>query len=316
MSIVALAFLAVVAPFGLWNDYLRDLLALSMIFAILALSLNVVVGYMGEMCFGHQMFFGIGAYTSALLSIHTGISPWLGILIAVAGAAGFGFLVGLVALRAMRGVYLAIVTFGLGAILWQIVFNEHRLTGGARGISGISRLSLPGVVFNDEVSLYYLGLVFLVATLYFFVRWERSRFGRAIVAVRENEELARSVGINSYIYLVLTFTIAAAFAGLAGSLYAHFLTVVNPYLFAPPYLLAMIIMVIVGGKGTLGGPILGAFIYTFGLNLLPFSKEIDIVVFGVVLLALILLAPQGAYPYLRTLATRLVTRASRRNQLV
>lgn len=307
-GLIVLAIAAVVAPFALWNDFLKDLLVLAMIYAIMAMGLNVVVGYMGEMSFGHQAFFGIGAYTSALLSVHTGVSPWLDTLAGFVVGGLVGLVIGAVALRAMRGTSLAIVTFGAGAIIWQIALNEFDITGGARGISGVRRLALPGLVFNTEVSLYFLVLVFLAIIVYFLIRWERSRFGRAVIAIRENEELAKSVGINSYMYLVLTFGIAAALTSLAGSLYAHYLTVVNPYLFGTYYLLGMIIMVIVGGKGTIGGPILGAFIFSFVINLLPTDRDIDLVIFGGILLVIILLAPQGAYPYLKSLVVRLAAR--------
>ena len=305
---VLLGALAVAAPFILWNAFLRDLLVLFVIFSILALSLNIVIGYMGQFCFGHQAFFGLGAYTTALLSIHTGVSPWLGVLAGVAVAGGLGCIIGLVALRAMRGLYLAIVTYGIGVIMWLIFLNEYTITGGPRGLYGIARLAVPGLVFSTEISLYFLALAFLVFTVYFLTRWERSRFGRAVIAIRENEELARSIGINSYIYYVMAFTLATAVAGLAGCLYAHYLTIVNPYLFSTYYLFAMIIMVIVGGTGTLGGPILGSFIFTFGLRLLPTTKEIDLVIFGGILLAIIITMPRGAYPYLESLFTRLTAR--------
>lgn len=302
---VVLGIVAIAAPFVLWNDYLKDLLVLSVIFAIMALSLNVVVGYMGQMCFGQQVFFGIGAYTTAMVSVHTGASPWFGMLVGVAVGGLFGFVLGLIVLRAMRDVYLAIVTFGVGAIMYQIVFNEFEITGGPMGISGIKRLALPGLTFNTETSLYFLALAFLVLVIYFLTRWERSRFGRAVIAIRENEQLARAIGINSYMYLVGAFAMAAALAALSGCLYAHYLTVVNPYLFSMYYLLAMIIMVFVGGKGTLGGPIIGALIFTFGLNLLPTTKQIDLVIFGATLLAIIVLLPRGAYPYVKPLFNRL-----------
>ena len=177
------------------------------------------------------------------------------------------------------------------------------------GISGIKRLALPGLTYNTETSLYFLALAVLVLVIYFLTRWERSRFGRAVIAVRENEELARAIGINSYMYLVGTFAMAGALASLAGCLYAHYLTVVNPYLFSMYYLTAMIVMVFVGGKGTLGGPIIGALIFTFGLNLLPTTKQIDLVIFGATLLAIIVLVPGGAYPYLKSLFTRLVVQS-------
>jgi branched-chain amino acid transport system permease protein len=308
-----LGALALGGPFILGNLFLRDLLVLFVIFAILALSMDIIMGYMGQLSFGHQAFFGLGAYTTAMLSTRLGASPWLGILVAVALAAAFGFLVGYIALRVTRGVYLSIITYGIATALWVVVRESYEFTGGPSGIYPLPPLAitvphLPQVIFNNEVSFYYLAFAFVIFTAYLIIRWLHSRFGRAVIAIRENEELAKSVGIYSFRYYVLAFTLATALAGLSGGLYAHYLRFVNPMLFSPQYLFMMLIMVIIGGTGTIGGPILGSAIYVFVLESLPTAREVTYVIFGIIVVLLVLFMPQGIYPRLSLVFNRLISR--------
>ena len=304
---IALGVFAIGCPFLITTVYLRQLLILFIIFSILALSLDIVLGYMGQFSFGHQVALGFGAYTVGFLSVTRRISPspWLSFLASIGVGAGFGLIVGLVALKATRGVYLAIITFGIGKILRAYFYVLPEVTGGSRGIHLIPSLGVPGLTFDTQISFYYLALGFLIFTVYLITRWLRSPFGRAVVAIRENEELAKSTGINSYKYYVMAFTLATALAGLSGSLYAFYMKSITPALFGLDYMLMMLIMVIIGGTGTIGGPILGAAIYVFGLNLLPVDKEIALVIFGAIVLACIILLPRGIYPYLKALVARL-----------
>jgi len=302
-----LGALALAGPFILRSIYLRDLLVLFVIFAILALSLDIIMGYMGQYSFGHQMFFGLAAYTTAMLSVMVGVSPWLSFFAGIGLATGFGFLVGYLTLRATRGVYLAIVTYGIAVVLFIVVLQSYEFTRGPTGIYPIPPLAVPGLVLNTEISFYYVALAFLIFTGYLITRWLRSRFGRAVVAIRENEELAKSTGIFSFRYYVLAFTMAAALAGLAGSLYAHYLGVVNPMLLSTSYIVMMLLMVIVGGTGTIWGPIVGSAIYVFGLNLLPTTAQITFVIFGAIILACVIFLPQGIYPRLASVFSRPAT---------
>ena len=306
---MVLGSLAIAAPFILRSYYLRDILVSFVIFSMLALSLNIVMGYMGQYSFGHQAFFGLAAYASAMLSVKLGVSPWLGFLAGVGLATVFGFLVGFVALRAMRGVYLAIFTYAIAVTLWVFAMQSYGVTGGPSGIRSIPPLAiiiphLPHVVFDTEISFYYLALGFLVLTVYVIISWLCSRAGQAVIATRENEELAKATGVDSFRYLVRTFAFAAALAGVAGSLYAYYLGVVNPMLFSMKYMLMMLIMVILGGTGTIGGPILGAFIYTFLLSLLPVTTQISYVILGVIVLSCIVFMPCGVYPKLQSVISR------------
>lgn len=296
----------IAAPFILNNEYLRYLLNIFVIYAILALSLDIILGYMGQFSFGHQVALGLGAYAVGFLSVTWKISPspWISLIVGVAIAAVFGLLIGTVALRQTRGVYLAIITFGIGVILTTLTYSAYRITGGSRGISLIPPLSIGGLTFNTDITSYFLNLVFLAFTIYLIQRWLRSRFGIAVVAIRENEDLARSTGINSYKHYVMAFTLASALAGLSGTLFALYMKAITPALFGTDYMLMALIMVIIGGTRSLGGPILGSAIYVFGLRLLPVNKEFALVIFGFILLLCILFLPQGIYPYLESLINR------------
>lgn len=279
---------------------------LFIIFSILALSLDIVLGYMGQFSFGHQVALGFGAYTVGFLSVMWRIapSPWISFFASICVGAAFGFLIGVVALKATRGVYLAIITYGVGKILRTYFYVLPEITGGSRGIHLIPSLQISPIKFNTQISFYYLALGCLIFTAYLMTRWLRSPFGRAVVAIRENEELAKSTGINSYKYYVMAFTLATALAGLSGSLYAFYMKSITPALFNTDYMLMMLIMVIIGGSGTIGGPILGSAIYVFGLNLIPIGKESALVVFGAILLACIIFLPRGIYPNLKELFYR------------
>jgi branched-chain amino acid transport system permease protein len=300
---IPLGIFAIGCPFIITSIYLRQLLILFLIFSILALSLDIILGYMGQFSFGHQVALGFGAYTVGFLSVMWRISPspWLSFFASIGVGAAFGLIIGLVALRATRGVYLAIITFGVAKILRTYFYVLPEVTGGSRGISLIPSLAVPPLKFDTQISFYYLALGCLILTVYLITRWLCSPFGRAVVAIRENEDLAKSTGINSYKYYVMAFTLSTALAGFSGSLYAFYMKSITPALFNIDYMLMMLIMVIVGGSGTIGGPILGAAIYVFGLNLIPIGKELALVVFGGILLACIIFLPRGIYPYLKEL---------------
>lgn len=308
--LVLLGF-AVAAPFILNTIYYRELLIMSGIFAILALSLNVIMGYMGQFSFGHAAFFGIGAYTSALLSKELGWSVWLGFLAAIIVTAALGLLLAYVCLRRMRGVYLAIATFGFGTVAQAVAINWYSLTRGSSGLPGIPAptIAIPGlpeIVFRSEISYYYLALLFVVFTIYLMARLLHSRFGRGLIALRENENLGMSIGIANFRYYVLAFALSTALAGLAGALYAHYRHFMCPDLLGLPYMFMMLIMVIVGGVGTLGGPVLGAVIFVFGSEWLRVAGEFRFIIFGVILLLCVIFMPQGVYPSLVSLWNRFI----------
>jgi branched-chain amino acid transport system permease protein len=316
-----LMVLGCIAPLILRTNYLRELLVLTGIFILMAESMNVVMGYMGLYSFGHAAFFGTGAYASALLSLRLGVSPWLGFLAAIVLAAAFGAFVGFLCLRRTRGIYLAIVTFAFGVVMWLIAMQWSSLTGGNEGIPGVPSpvITIPFLYkfeFRSELSYYYLILALLAFTLYFLSRLLCSRFGRALLCARDNEDLAKAIGINPFKYYVAAFTLAAAAAGLAGAAYGHHLGFVNPMLLGLDYTFAMLISVIVGGIGTLAGPVIGAVIYIWVSELLHATMEFRLMIFGAILLLAILFMPNGVYPFLITFWNRLVIKrlSERRNR--
>lgn len=303
-------------PFILRTDYWKNLLVLAVIFAMLTLSLDIIISGMGQFSLGHNAFFAIGAYTSSLLFLRLGVTPFLGFLAALASAGLAGLLVGYIALRATRGVYLAVVTLGFSVILYMVARYFIDFTGGTWGITDIPPpvIAIPGlpeIVFKSETSYYYLALAFLFVVMYVIYRWQRSRFGRAAAALRENEMLAKSTGVSPSRLYTMAFVLAAAIAGLSGALYAHWVYYVSPTLFGIFYMFKLLIMLFVGGVGTIGGPVLGALIFTLLPEWLPTSEVVDFFIFGIILLISILFMPQGVYPSLRSLGKNFIGRLSR-----
>ena len=306
---IALLFIAIALPFILRGDYFRHLLVMTCIFAVLALGLDIVMGYMGEISLGHAAFFGVGAYTSALLSLRLGVPVWLSWLVAILFAGILGLLIGYVSLSRTRGVPFAIVTFGFGLSLWLLCSNWYNLT---RGFSGISRIPHPVIAipkvfiieFKSPFSYYYLVLTSLVITIYLIRRFLQCRFGRAIIALRENEDLASSVGVDPLRYYTIAFALSAALAGLSGASFSHFVRFITPDLFGMDYVFMMLIMVIVGGRGTTVGPVLGAAIFVLVPEWLRMVEQLRPVLLGVFFLLCIIFLPGGVYPGLVTLWNR------------
>jgi branched-chain amino acid transport system permease protein len=297
-------------PLVIRNKYDLELLVISMIFAIFALSLNLILGFMKQFTFGHQAFLGIGAYTSAILAQKGGVPVWLSILAAIVMSGLVGYLVGYIALRSTRGMALAIVTLGFGVIVLLFVSRAYGLTNGMSGLHGIPPLSirLPfGTAFElkSERQFFYVALAALVLTMYFLQRLLRSRFGRSIISLGENEDLAASVGVSPFHTYLMTFVISTALAGFSGALYAHYLRFIQPSVLTLNYMVMAMIMVLVGGSGTLGGPVVGAWLFTYVPDHLPMNDQTKKVIFGIILFLVILFMKKGIFPYLLSFWERL-----------
>jgi branched-chain amino acid transport system permease protein len=304
--VVAAAF----APLVVWNPYQLHTLIMAGIFAVLALSLNLLLGYTGQLSLGHAAFFGIGAYASALLSVKLEWSPWLGMLaaIVVPGLAGWG--IGRLALK-LRGAYFVLLTISFAGVISLVSVNWMDLTNGPLGIPGVPALAialpgLPELSLRTKGAFYYLVLAAVVLAYLVCRRIIASRIGRALVALRENETLAESVGIDGTFYLVLAAAISAAMAGAAGGLYAHYTRFVSPEVFLFTYTVTMVIMVVAGGKGTLAGPVVGAVIFTVlpeALRALT-SWQWQMLLYGILLIATLFFMPNGIVPALAARVAR------------
>ena len=299
-----LLVVAASAPLWVWNPYHLHTLIMAGIFAVLALSLNLLLGYTGQLSLGHAAFYGIGAYASALLSVKLEWSPWLGMLAAVVlpGLAGWG--IGRLALK-LRGAYFVLLTISFAGVVSLVSVNWMDLTNGPLGIPGVPALAvalpgLPELSFRGKGAFYYLVLAAVIAAYVLCRRLVASRVGRALVALRENEALAESVGIDGTHYLVLAAMLSAMMAGAAGGLYAHYTRFVSPEVFLFTYTVTMVIMVVAGGKGTLAGPVLGAVLFTVlpeALRALA-SWQWQMLLYGVLLIAALFFMPRGIVPAL------------------
>lgn len=279
-----------------------------LIYSMLTLSLDIIISGEGLLSFGHQIFFAIGGYTASLLAKELGVTFLPGILAALLFSGLAGFIIGLIILRKLRATYLAITTLALSQVLFPLFQSRIITKTMLHGVFGIVDIPfaeinipfLPKIVFKSETSCYYLVLLILFVMIYLIVSWKRSRFGRAAVAIRENEKLAKSIGINSYIVLTMGFSLSTAMAGLTGAVYAYYVHAVNPHMFGTAYMLIMFICLYIGGAGTIVGPIVGAFIYTFAVKPLPISEPSKLIILGSILLTFILFIPQGVYPFLQS----------------
>jgi branched-chain amino acid transport system permease protein len=293
------ALAAVTAPLWLPSPYHLHVLIMAGIFTILATSLNLLLGYAGQLSLGHTAFFGIGAYTSALLALRLDWSFWAGLPAGTAAAGLAGFVIGRLALK-VRGAYFVLVTISFAGVINLVSVNWMELTNGPLGLPGVPPPELWGWSFRTKAAYYYLVLGGAALAVLACRRLVRSRVGRAFLALRENEALAESVGIDAVHYLVVAAVTSAALAGMAGSLYAHYTRLVSPEVFLFTYTVTMVIMVVAGGKGTLAGPVVGALLFTAlpeGLREVV-AWQWQMVLYGVLLVLLVFFLPRGVVPAL------------------
>ena len=285
-------------PIFVQAKYPLHLLIMVGIWSIATSSLNLILGYTGQASLGHAAFFGIGAYASALLMIKIGFSFWLALPLASLVAALCGFLIGLPALRT-RGSYFAIATLGFKLIVTIIIEHWEDFTQGGAGISGIPKadpIPLPflgEVAFTTITGQYYLVLFFLTLTLFFIYRIVHSPVGRTYLAIRGSEALAESMGINSMWNKIVSFTVSAFFAGLAGALYASYHGFISPDTSNFHIGFDLLIYLLVGGVATMAGPIIGAFIMTLIPESLQFLLEYRIILYGSFLIVVVIFLPRG-----------------------
>lgn len=302
--VLALA-MAATAPAWVWNPYHLHTLIMAGIFAVLALSLNLLLGYTGQLSLGHAAFFGIGAYATGLLTVKLEWSPWIGLLAAIVLPGAAGYLIGRLALK-LRGAYFVLLTISFAGCVSLVSVNWMDLTNGPLGLPGVPPLEvalpgLPALSLRTKPAFYYVVLIAVALSYLVCVALIRSRVGRALVALRENETLAASVGIDGTHYLVLAAVVSAAMAGFGGGLYAHYTRFVSPEVFLFTYTVTMVIMVVAGGKGTLAGPIVGAVLFTVLPEALraATSWQWQMLLYGVLLVGVLFFMPEGIVPAAR-----------------
>ncbi len=287
------------APFFVHDPYFLHILVISEIWVILSMSLNLIMGYTGQVSMAHGAIYGIGAYTSTLLCLKLGFSFWISLPIAMSLSMICGLLIGLPSFRA-TGTHFAILTLGFGLVLYDIFNNFLDLTNGPVGLTGIPPPNpVFGLTFNSKQSYYYLVFFFMFFVLYLMKRLSVSTWGRAFVAIREDEVLAKSLGINILKYKTISMTVSSGITGLAGVLYAHYILFIDPVSFTLLAGLNMVIMPVVGSMGTFIGPIIGAVLLTVLPEFLRVATGLREVIYGLMLLFFLIFLPMGIFRFLK-----------------
>jgi len=312
IAVLVVVGLALLPSLGLKRYYVT-LMTQVLILGIAAASLDLLAGVGNMVSFGHTIFFGIGAYTVAILATKAGVTGYFPTLLAAAGMAfAVALVTGLIALRA-TGVGFLIITLALNQVVWGLAFQWMALTGGENGIFGFSRGPIFGLKANGNV--YYLFClamaVLLVGGLYFVYR---SPFGLILSAIREQPRRVRALGYNVWTYRYIAFVVAGLIAGVAGGLFAFFNSYASPSDLALPLATELLIMVILGGTGTLFGPLVGAFILVFLSNLLSSVLARWMTVLGITYIIIIMFAPDGIVGIARRYLAPLVGKRATKGQ--
>ncbi|MCP4625031.1 MAG: branched-chain amino acid ABC transporter permease [bacterium] len=289
-----LAIVSVIAliPLFIRNTYYIQILIFIGLYSILALSLNLLNGYVGLLSIGHAAFYGIGAYASAKLVMEVGLPFPLAMFGSGIIAGIFGYLIAKPTLR-LSGIYMTLATLGFNMIFFLVLQNWMSFTNGPLGIMDIPPPSIFGYVIESRIQYYYLIFFLLLLTIGSMHRLMTCRFGRALVGIRENELAAEAMGVHTTRYKIQAFVLAAFYAGIAGSYYAHFVKYISPdsfYIYESFILLAMLAF---GGQGNLIGPVVGAAILIVIPEVFRFLQEYRMLVYGSVLIIMMLVRRQG-----------------------
>ena len=300
--IIALLLLPVVID----DPYLLRIIILTSIFAILSASWDLLSGFTGQMNFGHALFFGVAAYTTALLNLHADLPPILSIPLGALGAVLAGLVIGIPCLR-LRGTYLALTTLAFPIILMGIVFVIPSVTGGELGVSGLDRLS------GSRVSNYYITVILMLVLGAAMWKITDSKTGIILHAIREDELAVRASGINTTKYKLMAFCLSGFFAGVAGGLYAHVMRTAGPSTLEVSLSFQVVIWSVFGGIVTIYGPIAGVFILFPFMEFLRILPKARMLLFAFVVLFTLLFMPEGLIPWIRDKIERECPRCKVRN---
>lgn len=268
-------------------------IALGGLFAIVAIGLNLLVGYAGKISFGHNAFMALGAYTTGILTVRYDWPPLLAMIAAIVGTGLVAFIIGAPLLR-VRGHYLAMITLAFAQVIIIVSTRWTEVTGGLTGIPGVPDFSIFGYAFDTKVKMYYLIWFAVIALFLLSFRVVDSRFGRALQALGAHEAAAGALGVDVVRYRIQIFVLSAVFAALAGSLYAHFLNYVNGTFFDLSVMIQLMAILVVGGIGTLWGPIIGAVLLVWVSQNLGGYAEYSQLIFGLLYGGALLFLPRGA----------------------
>lgn len=303
---VLFVLLLVLLPLLTRDMYILRILAIAAIFSIYAASWDLLSGFVGQVSFGHALFFGVAAYTTALLNLRLGLSPVITIPLGAFAAVLVGLLVGIPCLR-LKGPYLGLATLAFPIMLMGIIFVFPGFFGGELGISGITRLA------SSRLTEYYIAVICMLVLCYIMWKITDSKIGIIFHAIREDEIAVRASGINTIKYKLLAFCLSGFFAGLAGGLYTHFLRIAGPSMLAVFMSFQAIIWAIFGGIVTIYGAVVGVFILFPALEILRAAAEYRMLIFALIVLLVLRVMPQGITTFARDKLERECPRCKVRN---
>jgi branched-chain amino acid transport system permease protein len=291
---------ALLFPILFKDPYFLHMAILIGIYGLLSISLNLLLGYTGQLSLGHAAFFGVGAYLSSLTCLNLGIPLWGGVAVALCGSGLLGFFVARLAFK-LRGAYFVIMTIGIAEVLKLVALNWVDLTKGPMGLTDIAapeiHLGFMTIDFSQKMPYFYLVLFFVVLAFILQNRLVNSTFGRSFIAIRENEDLAESIGIDAFKYLVIVVIVSSSIAGVAGSLYAHYVSFIDPGVFAFFISVNAVMMAIGGGQGTQAGPLLGAILFTLIPEWLRIFGDARMAVYALMVIFIVIFMPKGMLFY-------------------
>jgi branched-chain amino acid transport system permease protein len=303
-ALIVLAIGLGLLPVFVSSDYYLSILIFIGINAIAVMGLSLLMGYAGQISLGHAAFLGIGAYCSGVLTVKFGFPVLLAFGCGVFLSALMAVAIAVPTLK-LKGHYLAVATLGFGEIIF-IIFNELLdLTGGPSGLSGIPSVGLLGATVTGTRAFFYLVWILVLSLLLFSLNVIHSRMGRALRAVHGSDLAAEAMGIDVSRLKVQVFVLSAVYASIAGSLYAHFVTFISPPTFGLFASILLLMMVVIGGSGSIWGALLGAGILTLLPEYLRALKDFDVLVYGILLVVILLFMPEGLFKGLTVLAGRL-----------
>ncbi|WP_456279193.1 branched-chain amino acid ABC transporter permease [Bacillus sp. AK128] len=313
---IVLLVIAIIIPLVTENQYYLHIFSTVFIWTIAVYGLNMIGGFTGQLSLAHAGFFAIGAYSLGVLTVKVGLNFWLSFILAIIITTIVGFLIGLIALRTKEH-FFAIYTLCVGYIIYLIIYKWEAVTEGVRGLIGIPAPTPIGpITFDSPKSVYYLMLFFMVVAIFLFKRIIDSLVGRTYIAIRNSEELAQTIGIETMKQKLISFVLSTFFAGLAGALYASFVRFIGPDISYINITFDMLTYLLVGGIGTISGPLVGTFIIVWVSQYLQFLQDYRMLIFGPILVLLVIFYPRGIAGGIQTwLATRKVKKAKAQIQV-
>ncbi|CAH0344064.1 branched-chain amino acid ABC transporter permease [Bacillus sp. CECT 9360] len=291
--IAALILFSLIFPFITQNDYFIHVMTLSFIWIIGVYGLNLLAGYTGYLSLAHAGFFAIGAYSLGILTVKAELNFWLAFILSCLITSVAGLLIGLIALRTKEH-FFAIYTLCVGYIIYLVIDKWESLTEGVRGLIGIpAPADIGPISFQTPLSQYYFVLFILLLVILVVYRIVHSLTGRTYIAIRNSEDLAQTIGISTMKHKLTVFVLSTFFAGLAGALYASFVRFIGPEIAATAITFDLLTYLLVGGIGTLSGPIIGTILIVWISQQLQFLQDYRMLIFGPVLTLLVIFYPRG-----------------------